>query len=577
MSMIWLIAAFWPIVPACILLMVKPRPGLSALLLGSAVIPALAVGLVGSNIGAGVFPDLFLISVFELDLVRSVFLVFTALLWGVAGWYAGYYEANDTDRARMSTFLMVALAGNLGLIMAADILTFYGFFVLMTFASYGLVVHVWTPEAFRAGHIYLILAIIGEVLLLVAIFLAVDAVGTTRLDAFSEGVAGAKNLNWIVGLALLGFGVKAGAIPLYFWLPLAHPVAPTPASAVLSGAMIKAGLIGWMHLVPVGAVDLPGWGGWVIAAGMLATFGGVAIGLVQSNLKTILAYSSISQMGLMTVLFGIGMTTQDGWGVVAPALALYALNHGLSKGALFLGVGVVTGTPRSRAWILAGMVLAALVLAGAPLTGGGMVKYALKDAAGLVPEFWTGALGVSISLATVGTTLLMGRFLWLWREKQVEGESHPVSGLALPWGVLIILVPWFAFLIGWHFSITLPAPANLFSGIMEGAWPILLGIVFIFLILRGWLPAIPYPKIPPGDLVVVFERLYHRLRSQWAKRIGRSWEREVLNIADLADRIIAFEHTKSWVNRVELRLGSWNLVGLLIIALILGLIFLLLR
>jgi len=91
---------------------------------------------------------------------------------------------------------------------------------------------------------------------------------------------------------------------LHFWLPLAHPVAPTPASAVLSGAMIKAGLLGWLLTLPLSETALPQWGTLMIMVGALASIGAALIGVCQHQAKAVLAYSSISQMGLITIMVG---------------------------------------------------------------------------------------------------------------------------------------------------------------------------------------------------------------------------------------------------------------------------------
>jgi NADH:ubiquinone oxidoreductase subunit 5 (subunit L)/multisubunit Na+/H+ antiporter MnhA subunit len=134
----------------------------------------------------------------------------------------------------------------------------------------------------------------------------------------------------------------------------------------------------------------------------------------QRDPKTALAYSSISQMGFMNVAVGIGLAAPEAWPFALAACLAYAVHHGLAKGALFLGVGVAAaaGGRTSRRLALAGLAFAALAVAGAPLTSGSVAKGALKAAAARVPE-WPGAMEGLLSLAAVGTTLLMGRFLML--------------------------------------------------------------------------------------------------------------------------------------------------------------------
>ena len=112
---------------------------------------------------------------------------------------------------------------------------------------------------------------------------------------------------------------------MHVWLPLAYKAAPTPASAVLSGAMINAGLLGWLRFMPLGLEALPQWSVVVLAAGFGAAFYGVLVGLFQEEPKTVLAYSSISQMGLMTVGVGIGLAAPESWPLCSSVVLVFAL------------------------------------------------------------------------------------------------------------------------------------------------------------------------------------------------------------------------------------------------------------
>lgn len=206
------------------------------------------------------------------DLARA-FLLFTAILWTAAGVSAHTAMAGDPHRVRYAVFHLVTLAGNLALIVAGDVVGFYLGFALMTFAAYGLVVHDGSSAAHRVGRVYIILAVVGEGALLSGLLLASAAAdGAVQFPEIAAAIASSPRRGMIVGLLLAGLGVKAGVLPLHVWLPLAHPVAPTPASAVLSGCMIKAGLLGWLRLLPLGAVALPEWGMVVAAAGVAAAF-----------------------------------------------------------------------------------------------------------------------------------------------------------------------------------------------------------------------------------------------------------------------------------------------------------------
>ncbi|MGD1971943.1 MAG: proton-conducting transporter membrane subunit, partial [Desulfobacterales bacterium] len=279
-----------------------------------------------------------------LDAISRTFLFFTALLWFLSGIYGQRYLATDPHRSRFFFYYLLAMSGNFGLIIAQDMITFYVFFALMSFPSYGLVVHNQDKDALRAGKIYIILVIFGEILLFTALALIFRTTGSSSLNAITF----MPSNHLVILLVLVGFGIKAGALPLHVWLPLAHPAAPTPASAVLSGAMIKAGLLGWLRFLPWEQTKTAVWGSPCIVAGMLAAFFGVIVGLNQKNPKTLLAYSSISQMGLMTAGIGIGLALPDAAPLAIAAVSVYAVHHGFAKGALFLSVGFTSGTIKNN-------------------------------------------------------------------------------------------------------------------------------------------------------------------------------------------------------------------------------------
>ncbi len=265
-----------------------------------AALPALVVVFAVPQGATASFTWLLLGSHLGLDQTGYIFLLFSATLWLVSGLFAQTYLADDTQRSRFFAFYLLAMAGNFGLILAQDLVTFYVYFSLMSFSSYGLVIHNGESESLRAGRIYLGLVVLGELML----FAAMVMMATNASSILLREVTAKPMSDITMALLLLGFGIKAGALPLHVWLPLAHPAAPVPASAVLSGAMIKAGLLGWIRFLPLGQVAFPEWGALVISAGLAAAFFGALVGVTQSNPKTVLAYSSISQMGLITMAVG---------------------------------------------------------------------------------------------------------------------------------------------------------------------------------------------------------------------------------------------------------------------------------
>lgn len=413
-----------------------------------------------------------------MDELRRLFLMLTAVLWTVAGVYATGYLAAGHLR-RFCVFWGLTLAGNLGLTVAVDIGSFYSFFALMTFAGYGLVVHEGTREANFAGRVYLVMAVLGEMALLAGLMLAAAAADSQILTDLPKAIAEAPRRDLIIALLLAGFGVKAGLPLLHFWLPLAHPVAPTPASAVLSGAMIKAGLLGWLVTLPFGEMPLQGWGAVMLVAGAVGAIGAAVLGVCQHRPKAVLAYSSISQMGLMVLMVGAAMADPDRAPLLLSVIALYALHHALAKGSLFLSAGIALPVGRVRraaVWLL--IALPGFSLAGLPLTSGALAKLAMKE--GLAKDkldfALAGYLAPLMTAGAVATLLLVLRYLWTLSGKLQPGRNPPMLAAGwlaamaaslvafwwMPWGVEGLLKP----------PLWLPAPYQVWALI----WPMLVAV-----------------------------------------------------------------------------------------------------
>jgi formate hydrogenlyase subunit 3/multisubunit Na+/H+ antiporter MnhD subunit len=413
-----------------------------------------------------------------MDELRRLFLLLTAVLWMVAGVYAvGYLGAHHLRR--FCVFWGLTLAGNLGLTVAIDIGSFYSFFALMTFAAYGLVVHEGTAAATFAGRVYLVMAVLGEMAILAGLLLAAAAADSQMLTALPEAIAGSLRKDLIIALLLGGFGVKAGLPLLHFWLPLAHPVAPTPASAVLSGAMIKAGLLGWLVTLPFAEVALPGWGALMVVAGAVGSIGAAVLGVLQHKPKAVLAYSSISQMGLMLLMVGAALADPERAPVLLLVIALYALHHGLAKGCLFLAAGLALpagALRRAGVWLL--VALPGLSLAGLPFTSGALAKLAMKEGlSGDELDFaLAGYLAPLMTAAAVATLLLVLRYLWTLRGKLETGRNPPM--LLLGWmvsvGVSLVAFWWMPWQVEGlvRAPVWLPEPYQLWALV----WPMLTAV-----------------------------------------------------------------------------------------------------
>ena len=287
-----------------------------------------------------------------LDPLSAFFLIPTFLLSGLAAVYAGGYFRpwNGRSPGRFWLFYNALVASMALVLLARNGVLFLVAWEAMSLASFFLVVYDDAAEGVRdAGWTYLVATHVGTAFLLALFFLLGRDGGSQDFAAFaaSSGSAGGLFL-----LAVIGFGTKAGLFPFHVWLPEAHPAAPSPVSAVMSGVMIKTGIYGILRtLVLLGAV--PGWCAWlVLGLGAVSGVLGVLFALAQRDLKRMLAYSSVENVGLVALGIGLGMLGAGGGVPAVAALGfagglLHVLNHAMFKGLLFLGAGAVvhaTGT-----------------------------------------------------------------------------------------------------------------------------------------------------------------------------------------------------------------------------------------
>ena len=466
-------------------------------LLWLAPLPALAAAFLAVDAPPIVLDPDGLQFTLALDRPGALLLGVAALLWSAAGAYARTYLARDPRRGRFAVWWLLTLAGSLAVFFVRDLASFYLAFAVVSLAAYGLVVQDATAAARRAGAIYLFLAVLGEIALLAGF--AVLATGSPGDSlAIATTVADLAASPWrdlTVALLVAGFGLKAGLVPLHVWLPIAHPAAPMPASAVLSGAIIKAGIIGLIRFLPFDGA-LPHWSGILASIGLVTAFYAVAVGITQRNPKTVLAYSSVSQMGVVATVLGMGLLA--GPATLMPA-AFYAAHHVLAKGALFLAVGVAAATGADRRWlVLVPAVVLALGFGGLPPTGGALAKLVVKPALG------DGTVATLATLTGAGSTLLMLHFCRrLAAAGSPSAEARAASGLTVPWLLMAaaaIGVPWAVFLMAGLGTVgEVLDPKSLWSA----TWPVLLGLALTGALHR-WQDRLP--RLPEGDVVVLGER-----------------------------------------------------------------------
>jgi multicomponent Na+:H+ antiporter subunit A len=487
-------------------------------LLAFAPMPALAAALsTPGSVPLVLFPPPFRMTL-TLDTTAAMLLGTAALLWIIAGAYAASYLRGQPNAGRFCEWWLLTLSGSIGVFMAADLVSFYLTYSVVSLAAWGLVVHDGTAASRRAGTIYLALAVLGEAFLLMAFVFMVQSVPDGSL-LIRDAVAALPASPWreaSLALLLLGFGLKIGLVPGHGWMPLAYRSAPIPAAAALSGAAVKAGLIGLIRFLPLG-VAMPGWGEALAAAGLLSAFYGVAIGVTQENPKTVLAYSSISQMGLLATALGMGWAVGDAGAALATSFS--ATNHILVKGGLFLAIGVAAAA-RPRLWpVLVPAAVLALGLGGLPLTGGGLAKLALKT------ELGEGLVGVFATLSAAASTLLMLYFLRCLTARETAGAAASApSGLVWPWLAIAfaaIAVPWALF----PLARSGPRIAALTPAALETAlWPMLAGGVFAAVL---WRSGLRLPFVAEGDIVVAGER-WVGAAAAWGRAVetADNWLRE---------------------------------------------------
>jgi formate hydrogenlyase subunit 3/multisubunit Na+/H+ antiporter MnhD subunit len=498
-----------------------------------------------------------------LDLPGAMLLAVVALLWIAAGVYAFFDMGGKHNAERFAVCWLLTLTGSLGVFIAADLLTFYLVFALVSIPAFGLIAHDGNAAGGRAGAVFMAFTVLGETLLLMGFVLLAAGEPGGSLE-IRDVVAALPQSPWrdaALALTIAGFGMKIALVPMHGWMPLAYTAAPIPAAAVLSGAAVKAGVIGLIGFLPFDA-GLPQWGEALVALGLFSAFYGVAIGLTQQNPKTVLAYSSISQMGVIAAILGMGLAAADKG--AALNAAFYAAHHVLVKGALFLAVGVVAATSARRAWLwalapafvlalsLGGLPLTggavavtaaprlrptlllaavlALGLGGLPLTGGALAKLAAKAQLGY------GMVGALSALSAAATTLLMLRFLQhLAQTTSKDAEAKAPPGLALPWlamALAAVLVPWMLYpAIGGRLADTVTP-----SALWDALWPILIGAA-LTLALRPFGDRLP--RLPAGDVVVAGEaavRASTALGPAFARADGeiRRWPAAALSLLGVA-------------------------------------------
>ena len=396
------------------------------------------------------------------DGFRRVYIVIICLMWAMTLLLSPEYFRHHHHVGRYYFFNLLTLGATLGVFLAADLYTTFVFFEIMSFTSFTWVIQEETPGAIRAAQTYLAVAVIGGLVALMGLFLLQHQLGTTEIDrlyALSQTCPNRGTLYAAGGCILFGFGAKAGMFPLHIWLPKAHPVAPAPASALLSGVLTKSGIWGILAISANIFRNDPAWGTLILTLGTITMVLGAVLALFSIDLKRTLACSSMSQIGF--ILVGIGMMGLLGEeNVLASRGALlHMVNHSLFKLVLFECAGVVylnlhrlnlneiRGFGRKKPLLNLAFLLGAAGIGGIPLLNGYVSKTLLHEAiVEGAAEYGFALTGVEwLFLISGGMTLayMTKLYVCIFLEKNPsrQEEFDGMKGYMSPMSTLAVTLP----------------------------------------------------------------------------------------------------------------------------------------
>lgn len=438
----------------------------------------------------------------KMDGFRVLYGTIAAFMWMMTGIFSReYFSEHYRNRNRYYFFYLLTLGATVGVFLSGDLYTTFIFFEIMSLTSYVWVVHDEKPEAMKAGEIYLAIAVIGGLVMLMGLFVLYDTVGTLRMSELYEAVSKLDaGEMWRIyaagGCMLFGFGAKAGMFPLHVWLPKAHPVAPAPASALLSGILTKSGVFGVLVVCAEMFRYDPQWGKLILWLGVITMFGGALLAVFSINLKRTLACSSMSQIGFILVGAGMMELLAQENALAVRGTILHMVNHSLIKLVLFMAAGVVymnlheldlnkiRGFGRKKPLLKILFAVGALSIGGIPGFSGyvsktllheSIVEYTAELAAHGQPYLWIKAVEW-IFLLTGGMTIAYMTKLFVavfveenpQRQAEYDKKAHymnaeSVFALGVPAAVLAAL--------GFFPYLTMNRIAALAQGFLHGEAP----------------------------------------------------------------------------------------------------------
>ncbi len=339
------------------------RPGISTIIYGASIVPSTLAMLTGIAMLVVNDPQSLTLplglpwlgSHLRLDALAAVFLVVVGLGGAMASLFAIGYGRHEAEPWRVLPFFSAFIGAMILVVLADDAYTFLLSWELMSILSWALVLTNHRDAAARhAGLVYIVMAGFGTIALLLAFGLLAGSDGGYGFEAIRAAPRSSYVIAAVLALALLGAGSKAGLEPLHVWLPLAHPAAPSHVSALMSGVMTKVAIYGFIRI----AFDLMGAAPWwmaliVLLLGGITAVMGVMQALMEHDLKRLLAYHTVENIGIIFIGIGLAMAFRADGMVAAAALALTAalfhvFNHSVFKSLLFFGSGAILGATGTR-------------------------------------------------------------------------------------------------------------------------------------------------------------------------------------------------------------------------------------
>ncbi|MDD3518533.1 MAG: hydrogenase 4 subunit B [Chromatiales bacterium] len=440
----------------------------------------------------------------RLDALSGFFLTLIGVVTVAVGLYApsyvrGFENGRDSLPA-LGGFSGLFLTGMLLVVLADDAFLFMVAWELMSLASYFLVAfHHDNAASRRAAFLYLLMAHIGGLCILLGFGVLASFGGGFDFEAMRAAPLSFGWASVAFVLAFTGFGMKAGLVPLHAWLPEAHPAAPSHISAMMSGVMLKVAVYGFIRVV----FDLIGelhwqWGVAVIAIGSVSALLGVLYALMQNDLKRLLAYSSVENVGIVFLGLGLALLFQGSGHPLLATLAFvaalyHAINHALFKSLLFFGAGAILhgtherdldqmgGLLRVMPWTGVSFLVGCLSIAALPPFNGFASEWMTFQAALQAWHLESGVLRslIPISAAMLALTGALGAacfvkvygvaFLGQARSRHIRGAHRPPVGMRVGQGVLVLLCLAFGLLPTTVVGVIEAVPRQLFGQVLPQA------------------------------------------------------------------------------------------------------------